>query len=102
MKPEARSWLAATGAFLAALVASSHHWLHMLLISLGVGVGFSALLFDPTTRRLMLVGSVAMTALVAWWTGRRPHRALPETLALALSVVISLGLVAYTVVVHGW
>lgn len=99
---EARSFLAAAGAFLAAFVASSHHWLHMLLLSLGVGFGASALLFDPTIRRAMLVVSVIMTALVAWWMLRRPHRALATTLALGLSVAISLGLVVYTVVAHGW
>lgn len=99
---ERRSALAAIGAFLAAFVASSHHWLHMLLLSLGVGVGFSALLFDPLARRAMLVASVAMTALVAWWAWRRPHRALAERLALLASIAISLGLVAYTVLVHGW
>ena len=94
--------LAAIVAFLAALLASSHHWLHMLLISLGVGVGFSALLFDPTARRVMLVLSLAMTALVGWWMWRRPHRALPELLALGVSTAISLGLVGYTVLIHGW
>lgn len=98
----ARSWLAATGAFLTAFLASSHHWLHMLLLSLGVGAGFSALLFDPAARRAMLVLSLAMTALVSWWMWRRPHRALAERLALAASIAISLGLVAYAVAVHGW
>ena len=99
---EARSWLAAAGAFAVALAATSHHWLHMLLLSMGVGVGFSALLFDPTSRRIMLAVSVAMTALVAWWMLRRPERRLAETLGLAASVALSLGLVAYAVVSHGW
>lgn len=102
MKPGARSWGAAIVAFLAAFLASSHHWLHMVLISLGLGVGFSAFLFDPVARRAMLTLSLVMVALVAWWSWRRPHRDMAQLFALALSIAISLGLVAYTVIAYGW
>ena len=99
---DAKGWLAAVGAFLAALVASSHHTLHMLLLSLGVGVGFSALLFNTGARRAMIVVSLAMTALTVAWSMRRPHRSTAQMAALAVSVAASIGLLAYTVILHGW
>lgn len=99
---EARGWLVSLGAFLAALLANSHHTLHMLLLSLGVGVGFSSLLFNPAARRVMLAASLAMTAATLLWLLRRPHRSAAQKLGVAASIAASLGLVAYTVVKHGW
>ena len=94
--------LAALAAFLAAFLANSHHALHMLLLSLGVGVGFSSLLFSPAARRAMLVISLAMTALAVVWLVRRPHRDRAHAWGVVASVAASVGLVAYTVIAHGW
>lgn len=96
-----RSVVAATGAFLAALVASSHHALHMMLLSLGIGG--SAMFFPHGMRRLMLVVSLAMTALSAWWFLRRPeHRRPAAVFAVTLGAVASVALVVLSVVRHGW
>lgn len=92
---------AATGAFLAALVASSHHTLHMMLLSLGIGG--SAHLFSPGARRAMLVVSLLMTALSAWWFLRRAeHRRPAHVFAVTLGAAASLALVVVSVVQHGW
>lgn len=95
-----RSWLAGVGAFLAAFVASSHHTLHMALISLGIGA--SSMLFTPGIRRAMLVVSLVMTGLAAWWLLRKPNRSFATTLGVAASVAASLALIAFSVVRHGW
>lgn len=90
--------LASAGAFLGALVASSHHGLHMILLS--VGLGGSSVFFSPGLRRTMLVVSLAMTLLTAWWILRRP-RGRVESLAAGLGVGASLVLLANTVIQHG-
>lgn len=95
-----RAWAAGIGAFLAAFVASSHHTIHMALLSLGIGG--SSLFFGPGVRRVMLLVSLAMTALMLWWLVRQQARAPAQTAALVASIAASLGLVAWSVWSHGW
>lgn len=95
-----RSAFAAVGSFVAAFVASSHHSLHMLLLSLGIGT--SSLFFTPGLRRAMLALSLAMAAASAWWAWRRPHRGAPETFAVVAGLTASLALLGYSVVAHGF
>lgn len=95
-----RAILAAVGAFLTAFLAGSHHTLHMLL--LGVGLGTSSIFFSPGLRRVMLVVSLAMTALSAWWLLRKPRRGPVETVAVFTAIGASLAFLAWSVTQHGW
>lgn len=95
----ARAWLAGAGAFVAAFLANSHHSLHMLLLS--VGIGGSALLFSPSLRLGMILASLAMTGLAAWWLYRRPRRTSLENWAVIASLAASLALIAWTVLRDG-
>lgn len=90
-----RGWLAGLGAFLAALVANSHHSLHMLLLSLGIGGG--AFLLSPDLRLGMILASLAMTGFAAWWLWRHPRRTALEGWAVITSIFASLALIAWTV-----
>lgn len=97
--PRRRTWLASLGAFLAAFLAGSHHSLHMLLLS--VGLGGSSLFFSPGLRRGMLVVSLLMTAFGAWSLLRRP-RGKAETLAVSAALGASVVLLVGSVVRDGW
>lgn len=98
--PRWKAVLASVGAFLAALLAGSHHSLHMLLLS--IGLGGSSVFFSPGLRRAMLALSLAMTLLSAWWLVRRPQRGAAETLALSAALGASLALLVGSVVRDGW
>lgn len=80
-------------------MAGSHHTLHMLLLSLGIGA--SSFLFTPGTRRAMLVVSLAMTGVFAWWAFRRPHRSFAHTAGVVAAIAASLALVVVSVVRDG-
>lgn len=95
-----RAVLASVGAFLAAFLAGSHHALHMMLLS--VGLGGSALFLSPALRRGMLVVSLAMTLLSAWWLLRKPHRGAAETVAVFAALGASLVFILWGVAQHGW
>lgn len=94
-----RSMAAGVGAFLAAFLAGSHHTLHMLLLS--VGLGSSALFFSPGLRRAMLAVSLLMSALTVWWFLRKPHKAHAETVAVFAALGASLVFLGWTVMQHG-
>lgn len=96
----ARTWLAAVGSFLVALVASSHHSLHMILLSLGLGA--TSFFMTPTLRRAMLLLSLAMAAFLTYRLVRHPERPMPQLVAAVVSICLSVGLVAYSVVSDGW
>lgn len=98
--PRWKAVAGSVGAFLAALVAGSHHSLHMLLLS--VGLGGSSFFFTPGVRRAMLVASLAMTLLTAWGLLRRPHRSAAETLAVSMALGASLVLLVGSVARDGW
>lgn len=90
-----RAWLAGAGAFAAAFLASSHHSLHMLLLS--VGMGGSALLLSARLRLGMLLVSLFMTAFGAWWLLHRPRESRLQNRAVIASLAASLALIAWTV-----
>jgi hypothetical protein len=94
-----RAFAASAGAFLAAFLAGSHHTLHMLLLS--IGLGGSAFLFSPALRRSMLAVSLAMSALTMGWFLRKPRKTHAETVAVFAALGASLVLVAWTVMQHG-
>lgn len=98
--PRWRAVAASAGAFLAAFLAGSHHSLHMLLLS--VGLGGSSLLFSPALRRTMLALSLVMTGLSAWWFLRKAHKTPAETVAVFAAIGASLVVLAWTVLKHGF
>lgn len=73
-----RPILKATGSVLFAIIASSHHWLHTLLIALGLTtLGTGLLAMPPSIRLVFLLISMAFSIwflLVARrkWTHHRP------------------------------
>lgn len=72
----------------------------MLLISLGIGA--STFLLSDNARRAMIVVSLLMTALFAWWSLRRPHRSTAALAGIVAAIAASLALVAFSVVRDGW
>lgn len=94
-----RALAASVGSFLAALLAGSHHTVHMLLLS--VGLGGSALFLSPVLRRAMLAVSLAMSVLTVAWFLRKPHKPHAETVAVFAALGASLVLLAWTVMQHG-
>ena len=97
--PRWRGAAAAVGAFLAAFLAGSHHWLHMMLLSVGVGSG--ALLLSPGLRRAMLLLSLAMSALSLAWFLRKAHKPPAETVAVFAALGASLTFVSWSVAQDG-
>ncbi len=84
-------------AVLLAFLASQHHSLHMLLLTVGIGgAGASFMTMFPLVRRVMLLMSLAMVVLMA-------YRAISARYSSAMrllnagSVVVTLVLVVWSV-----
>lgn len=54
-KSSGKDFWRSVGSILIAIVASSHHWLHMLLLTLGLGVLGVGITTMPLTLRIVLV-----------------------------------------------
>lgn len=90
------------GATLLALLASQHHLLHMLLLSVGIGgAGTGLLALFPAVRRAMLLLSVALLGATLFRTVRRPPP-LSGLVLMVGSLVATVGLVAWSVARFGW
>ena len=89
------------GAMVLAFVASQHHALHMLLFAAGVG-GASATLLTavPLVRRAMLVMALVMVVVMIYQM-RNAKRPKSVRLMNAVSIVVTLGLVAWSVMQFG-
>ena len=88
-------------AVLLAFLASQHHTLHMLLIAAGIGgAGASAMTMFPMVRRAMLLMSLAMVALMLY-RAMSARYSKGMRLVNAVSVLVTLGLVAWSVVQFG-
>jgi hypothetical protein len=85
-----------------AFLASQHHTLHMLLIAAGIGgAGASSMTMFPMVRRAMLLMSLAMVVLMVY-RAIRPQCSTAMRLVNAVSVLVTLGLVGWTVVQFGF
>ncbi len=85
------------GAVVLAFLASQHHALHMLVLAFGMGGASTSLMTTaPLLRRAMLSMSLVMVAVMAYqmWRGKR-GKAL--RILNAVSIVITLGLMAWSV-----
>ena len=85
------------GAVVLAFLASQHHTLHMLVLAFGMGGASTSLMTTaPLLRRAMLTMSLVMVAVMAYqmWHGKR---AKSLRVVNAVSIVVTLGLVAWSV-----
>lgn len=89
------------GAMVLAFLASQHHALHMLLLAAGLG-GASATLMTavPLVRRAMLVMALVMVVVMVYQM-RNAKRSKSVRLMNAVSIVVTLGLVAWSVMQFG-
>lgn len=84
-----------------AFLASQHHTLHMLLMTVGVGgAGMSFMSIYPTVRRGMILMSLVMTLLMLVRLRRRQVSA-PMRVMNGLSAAVSLGLIGWSVFQFG-
>ena len=93
--------LLSLGAILIAFLASQHHALHMILLAAGLG-GASASFMTavPLVRRAMLAISLVMVAVLIYQM-RDAKRPKSLRVLNAVSIAITLGLVAWSVVQFG-
>jgi MFS family permease len=93
--------LPAIAAMLAAFLASQHHNVMMLLLAFGLSdaaMGFMTA--APALRNVMLGMSVAMVAVVAWQI-RDSRRPRPMRVMGAISIAVTLGLLAWSLAHNG-
>jgi hypothetical protein len=90
--------------FVLSFLASSHHWLHMgILLLLG---GSTNMMATTTTivwvRRFMIVATM-ITAIVSVYRLFKHRCKLPWVISLtAVSTLLSLGFIIYTLSQFGW
>ena len=96
-----RERLISIGAMVFAFLASQHHTLHMLLLAAGLG-GASASFMTavPLFRRIMLVMALVMVAVMVYQM-RNAKRSKSARLMNVASVIVTLGLVAWSVMQFG-
>ncbi|HEX2022818.1 MAG TPA: hypothetical protein VHH36_08885 [Candidatus Thermoplasmatota archaeon] len=90
-----RSLWGAAASFAAALLAGSHHWLHVTLASLGLAGG--ALVVPAWLRGAMLAVSLVASALTAAWLLRSDGMPAARFWGAGVGVVLSVGLLSYGV-----
>lgn len=96
-----RESLTGAGSVLVAFLATQHHNLHMLLMTLGMGsAGMGLMTNFPLIRRLMLVISLIMAVLTLYRLWRQPRPARMRLLG-GLSAAFSLVLVLWSVYQFG-
>ncbi len=89
------------GAVVLAFLASQHHALHMLLLAAGLGGASTSLMTAvPLVRRAMLVMTLAMVAVMGYQI-RDARRPKSVRVMNAVSIIVSLGLVAWSVMQFG-
>jgi hypothetical protein len=97
-----KEYVTSVGSVLTALLAGSHHWIHMLILALGVGSGaVSGLMTNPLVRHAMLVLSLSMVAYMQITYWRRKHRTWAMTLVVMFSSVMSVGMSFYALIATG-
>ena len=96
-----REVLTAVGPVVLAFLASQHHTLHILILSLGLGTaGMSFMAMYPDVRRGMLVVSLLAAGLAVYQATRRGH---PHWMRLGhvLSATVTLLLVGWSILQFG-
>ncbi len=93
--------LTSVGAVVLAFLASQHHTLHMMLFTLGLGAaGMSFMTMFPMVRRVVLLMSLAMVDVIVY-QARDPKRPIPMRVMGGLSILLTLGLLIWSVMQFG-
>jgi hypothetical protein len=93
--------ITSVGAVVLAFQASQHHTLHMMLFAVGLGgVGMSFMTMFPVVRRVMLLMSLAMVGVIVCQV-RDPRRPSPMRIMGGLSILLTLGLLIWSVMQFG-
>lgn len=96
-----RAGVASTGGIALAFLTSQHHNLHTLLLALGLGgAGMTLMQSFPDLRRAMLLLSLAMVAVSL--SSLRHHAAAGRRTLILASAVVTIGLVAWSVLRLGF
>lgn len=96
-----REGLTSIGAVVLALLTSQHHTLHMMLFAVGLGgAGMSFMTMFPVVRRVMLLMSLAMVGLMLY-RGRDAKRPISMRITMGMSILVTLGLVVWSVTQFG-
>jgi predicted permease len=92
LKPKKeRALLKATGSILLAIIASSHHWLHTLLIALGLTtLGAGLLSMPPFIKLVFLLFSLAFSIWFIMIAKRKWSRNRPAASVYFISSIISM------------
>ncbi len=90
--------LKSIGSILLAVIASSHHWLHTLLIALGLtSLGAGLVSLSPTVKAIFLLFSFGVSCLFLRVSRRKWHRDRGAAWVYLISSIISIILVATAV-----
>jgi ATP-dependent protease HslVU (ClpYQ) peptidase subunit len=93
--------LTSVGAVVLAFLASQHHTLHMMLFTLGLGgAGMSFMTMFPIVRRVMLLMSLSMVGLMVYHA-RDTRRPISMRIMIGVSILVTLGLVGWSVLQFG-
>ena len=97
----AKEKLTSVSAVVLAFLASQHHTLHMLLLTVGIGgAGMSFMTMFPLVRRVMLLMSLAMVAVIVYQV-RDPKRPYSMRVMGGVSILLTLGLLIWSVMQFG-
>ncbi|WP_394237607.1 hypothetical protein [Niallia oryzisoli] len=89
-----KTFLKAVSSVLFAIIASSHHWLHTLLIALGLTtLGTSLLALPPSIRLVFLLVSLALSLWFIRVAKRKWSKDRPAAWVYLISSIISIILV---------
>ncbi len=89
-----RTFLKAVGSVLFAIIASSHHWIHTLLIALGLTtLGTSLLAMPPSIKLVFLVISLALSIWFLRVAKKKWSKDRPAAWVYLISSIISIILV---------
>lgn len=94
--------LPSIGAVTLAILASQHHTLMMLLLAFGLSnAAMSFMKMAPMVREVMLGMSLAMVAVIAF---QIRDRKCPQSMRImgAISIVVTIGLSAWSIMRFGW
>ena len=90
-----RTLLKATGSVLFAIIASSHHWLHTLLIAIGLtALGGGLFALPPISKLVLLLISLVLSVWFIKVAKHKWHGNRPAAWVYLISSLISIILVA--------